>query len=263
MIVLDLDGTLLNSERKVSEKSKNYLKKLKEMGYIITIATGRIYEPTKYALDGFDCVNYIITDAGASCYNIHDGHTIFNYPIKLETAKKFKKIFNDNCVYIDICDKHTIYKYSDINEDNYYIDTTKDWHYIFNNCKEISHISVSMKTNEQVIQLSNKLKENIPELDINIMQDSFSNRKWIEVITKGCTKYKAIVELANYLNIKNKEIIAFGDGLNDIDMLINCGIGVALNNALPVVKENANFVTIYDHNHDGVIEFLKEYLNVD
>lgn len=45
-------------------------------------------------------------------------------------------------------------------------------------------------------------------------------------------------------------------------MLKKCGIGVALSNALPIVKENANFVTKYDHNHDGVIEFLKEYLNV-
>jgi len=109
----------------------------------------------------------------------------------------------------------------------------------------------------------NKLKEDIPELDINIMQDSFADRKWIETIKKGCTKYKAISELADYLNINNDEIIAFGDGLNDIDMLKKCGTGVALSNALPVVKENANFVTIYNHNHDGVIEFLREYLNVE
>ena len=120
-----------------------------------------------------------------------------------------------------------------------------------------------MKTNEQVMELYDKLKEDIPELDINIMQDSFADRKWIETIKKGCTKYKAIAELANYLNINNDEIIAFGDGLNDIDMLKKCGTGVALSNALPVVKGNANFVTIYDHNHDGVIEFLKEYLNVE
>ena len=263
MIVLDLDGTLLNGERKVSERSKNYLKKLKSMGYIIVIATGRIYESINYVINGFDCVNYVITDTGASCYDTSDGHTIFNNPIALETAEKFKKFYNDNCVFIDVCDKHTIYKYSDIDEDYYFIDTTKDWEYIFNNCKEISHISVSMKTNEQVMELYDKLKEDIPELDINIMQDSFADRKWIEIIKKGCTKYKAIAELANYLNINNDEIIAFGDGLNDIDMLKKCGTGVALSNALPVVKGNANFVTIYDHNHDGVIEFLKEYLNVE
>ena len=95
------------------------------------------------------------------------------------------------------------------------------------------------------------------------MQDSFSDRKWIETIKKGCTKYKAIEELASYLNIDNDEIISFGDGLNDIEMLKKCGIGVALNNALPEVKESANFITSCDRNHDGVIEFLKEYLNVE
>lgn len=263
MIVLDLDGTLLNREGHVSKKSKNYLRKLKDMGYIVVIATGRIYESVNYVINGFDFVNYVITDTGASCYDASDGHTIFNNLIELETANKFKKFYNDNCVFIDVCDKHTIYNYSDIDGHYYFIDTIKDWDYIFNNCKEISHISVSMKTNEQVMELYSKLKEDMPELDINIMQDSFADRKWIETIRKGCTKYKAISELASYLNISNDEIIAFGDGLNDIDMLKNCGVGVALSNALPKVKESSDFITIYDHNQDGVAEFLKEYLDVE
>lgn len=263
MIVLDLDGTLLNSEKKVSEISKKYLKKLKDLGYIIVIASGRIYESVNNALDGFEYVNYIITDTGASCYDVRNGSTIFNNPISIETAKKFKKYYNENCIFIDVCDKHTIYKYSDYKENYYFIDTTKDWDYIFNNCKEISHISVSMKTNDQVMELYNKLKDDIKELDINIMQDSFSEKKWIETIKKGWTKYRAIEELSNYLKINNDEIIAFGDGLNDIDMLSKCGIGVALNNALSIVKENSNFVTTYDNNHDGVAEFLREYLNVE
>ena len=263
MIVLDLAGTLLNGERKISQRSRTYLKKLKEKGYIIVIATGRIYESINYVINGFDCVNYVITDTGASCYDTIDGHTIFNNAIELETAKKFEKYYNEDCIFIDICDKNTIYKYSDFDEDYYFIDTTKDWNYIFNNCKEISHISIDMRTNEQVMELYDRLKNDIRELDINIMQDSFGERKWIETIKKGCSKYKAIEELSKLLKINNDEIMAFGDGLNDIDMIKNCGIGVALSNALPIVKENANFVTTYDHDHDGVIEFLKEYLDVE
>ena len=143
MTVLDLDGTLLNSEKKVSEMSKKNLKKLKDLGYIIVIASGRIYESVNNALDGFEYVNYIITDTGASCYDVRNGSTIFNNPISIETAKKFKKYYNENCIFIDVCDKHTIYKYSDYKENYYFIDTTKDWDYIFNNCKEISHISVN------------------------------------------------------------------------------------------------------------------------
>ena len=83
MIVLDLDGTLLNSEKKVSEISKKYLKKLKDLGYIIVIASGRIYESVNNALDGFEYVNYIITDTGASCYDVRNGSTIFNTPINI------------------------------------------------------------------------------------------------------------------------------------------------------------------------------------
>ena len=56
--------------------------------------------------------------------------------------------------------------------------------------------------------------------------------------------------------------MAFGDGLNDIEMLQKCGCGVALSNALPEVKKVANDLTIYDHNNDGVIEYLKEHLDV-
>ena len=46
-------------------------------------------------------------------------------------------------------------------------------------------------------------------------------------------------------------------------MLKNCGVGVALSNALPKVKETSDFITTYDHNQDGVVEFLKEYLDVE
>lgn len=262
MIVFDLDGTLLKNDRSATESSKEYLKKLKDMGYIIVIATGRIYESVKDVMNGFDSFNYIITDAGASCYDVSNNSIIFNNPIELETAKKLKELYNENYAFIDICNKHKIYRCHGITSDNYFIDSTQDWDYIFNNCKEISHISIKMKNNDQVMKIYNELKTIFSELDINIMQDSFSDRKWIETVKKGCTKYNAISKLATYLNISNENIIAFGDGLNDIDMIKNCGVGVALINALPQVKENANFVTTYDNNNEGVVEFLKEYLNV-
>ena len=260
MIVLDLDGTLLNNKGKVSGRSRKYLKRLKNMGYIIVIATGRIYESINCAIDGFDFVNYVITDTGATCYDVCNDNTIFNNPIELEIAKKFKKFYNNNCVFIDICDKHTIYKYSDIYEDCYFFDTSKDWDYIFNNCKEISHISISMKTNEQVMEIYNKIKEDIPELDINIMQDSFSDRKWIETIKKGCTKYTAISQLANHLNINNDEIIAFGDGLNDISMIRYAGLGIAMKNAYDEVKNNADMVTELTNDENAVADVINRFI---
>ena len=60
--------------------------------------------------------------------------------------------------------------------------------------------------------------------------------------------------------ISNENIIAFGDGLNDIEMLKKCGVGVAMKNALPEVKEQADCITSETNNQNGVVEFLKEYL---
>jgi hydroxymethylpyrimidine pyrophosphatase-like HAD family hydrolase len=59
--------------------------------------------------------------------------------------------------------------------------------------------------------------------------------------------------------INNSDVIAFGDGLNDVDMIKLSGIGVAMGNALDEVKNVSNYVTI-SHNDDGVIYFLREYL---
>lgn len=262
MIVVDLDGTILNDNSKVSEKTKEYLKQLKNKGYIITIATGRIYNSALCATDGADFANYIISDTGTCVYDTSNEEPIFKNFIDNETAKKFFNYYDENCRYIDICDKNTIYKYSDEIEKNSYIKITKDKNYIFDNCKEISHVTISMKNNEDVINLYNELLKEFSELDIIIMQNSFSNRKWVEIMPKDCSKYNRIKALANYLNISNEEIIAFGDGLNDIEMLEKCGYGVALQNSLPEVKEVAYDITSYDYNHDGVINYLMEHLDL-
>lgn len=97
------------------------------------------------------------------------------------------------------------------------------------------------------------------ELEFLIMQDSFSNDKWFDILIKGNSKYDSILKISKIENIQNDNIICFGDGLNDIDMLKKTGVGVAMSNALEEVKNASNFVTL-SNDEDGVIEFLKEYL---
>ena len=71
LITLDLDGTLLNSDGIVSEATKVHLQKLKEKGYIITIATGRILNRALVGTDGAEFANYIVSDAGAAVFKNH------------------------------------------------------------------------------------------------------------------------------------------------------------------------------------------------
>ena len=76
---MDLDGTLLNEKSRVSQQTKEYLGELKQNGYIIVIATGRILKSALIATDGADFANYIVTDAGAAVYK-KQKRTHRNYP---------------------------------------------------------------------------------------------------------------------------------------------------------------------------------------
>ena len=260
IIVLDLDGTILNSDRKISNTTKNYLKELKNNGYIIVIATGRIYASALKATEGAEFANYVISDTGACVYDRGNSKTIFSSFVNKSVAIKMFDYFNDNCRYIDFCDKNTIYKYSNEAEYSDIVETSKDKEFILNNCNNISHITIAMNTNEQVMKVYDDIKNKFNNIEVIIMQDSFADRKWIEITAKGVSKYESIRKLTNYLNYKNEEVIAFGDGLNDIEMLEKCGYGVALFNALSEVKYKAKDVTKFDHNHDGVVNYLKEHL---
>lgn len=262
MIVVDLDGTLLNEKSEVSSTTKEYLKKLKDMGYIIVIATGRIYASTLKVTDGAEFANYLITDTGSFTYDMSNLKPISKNSIDKKIIEKIFDYYNDDFRYIYVCDKNHIYKYSDEIKNSNITITTKDKNFILNNCSDISHAAIALKSNEAVMKLYQTLLNDIKEVDLIIMQDSFSKIKCIVILPKNVSKYKAINDLSEFLHISNNDIICFGDGLNDAHMLKKCGQGVAMNNALMDVKKIADDVTVYDNNHDGVINYLKEYLDV-
>ena len=156
----------------------------------------------------------------------------------------------DKFMTINICDRNKIHHY----------DQTVNITEFLENINEIIHVSVSFINNEFVEEYLKIFTKKFPMLKVEIMQDSFGEVKWLEIAQKGVEKYKGIAEVAKLEGILNENIIAFGDGLNDVDMLKKCGVGVAMKNALPEVKEQADYITSRTNNENGVVEFLKEYL---
>lgn len=262
MLVFDLDGTLLDNDRNMPYENICYLNKLKNAGYIIVIATGRTLSSAYNKLNNADCVNYIISDTGAIIFDLDKKEVIFSKSISNNIASNILDLYNDNFRYIDICSNGKYYKYSLFLEENGdIVKTYKDKQKILNDISEIDHISIGFKKNKYVIKMYNYINLNYRDFNCIIMQDSFADVKWLEILPKGASKYNAINELSKYLNIPNDKIMAFGDGLNDIDMLEKCGIGVAMANALDEVKSKANYVTEKTNEELGVIDFLREYLN--
>ena len=262
MIVMDMDGTLLHLDKSCSIETANYLNNLKEKGYIIVLASGRnlnaILKPTYNSF----FANYIIADAGALIYDADKSFIIFKTKISKENVEAICSCYDKNTmeeitlVDTEFYNKYTLDTYKE-REDCYFIKNKEDLERISNNS---IHMSVSVKDNSYINEVISLLKAKTKNLDFNIMQDSFNSKKWVEISNKKISKASAIKKVALLEKIDSNNIICFGDGLNDIDMLEYCGVSVAMGNALEEVKNVCKYITDTNDN-DGIVRFLEKYLD--
>lgn len=263
MVVTDLDGTLLNKNKNVSDNSKKYLKELKDNGYIICIDTGRTIGRARYALGKLDYVNYIIGNNGTFIYDVCNNQLLYKSTIKTNDIKElFIKYLNEYEVFeINSYENILSYRIRSRNIEPY-VEQTDNKDEFFDKINEVYNVTISFNRQEMVEIFLTDLKKNYQEIGFFIMQDSFSDKKWITLINKKDNKFNGICILKDKLGINNKDIIAFGDGLNDVVMIENVGFGVAMKNALQEVKNNAKDVTMEDNDNDGVINYLKNIIRV-
>ena len=262
MIVVDLDGTLLNINSGCSKKSKKYLSKLKDMGYVIVIATGRVLSDAINVVDGASFANYVISDGGGIIYDMDNKKIVDIKKIDMDEVRRVFDIYSDDIDYITMCDMYYYNRYGDNNDrmDLFYDRKITDIDKFILDNEGILHIIVRFKDMGLIDKYCKILDSD--RMDVLVMQDSFATSRWIEIFSEGVSKYNAIKIVSDIVGIDNKDIICFGDGRNDIDMIKNCGIGVAMGNALDVVKDVSDYVTI-SHNEDGIVYFLKGYFNGD
>ena len=222
MIVTDLDGTLLKQTEVGINESEKYLKKLKNEGHIIVIATGRTLNSAIRATVGAEFANYIISDAGGRVHDMQSDTDIFHVEISKEDMKKICSYFNEDIEYIFIGGIDKLYKYRDTYieelDTNRHIANVQE---LWEECPFAIHMSIDVRKNEYARILVEKLKKEIPNLVFSVMKDSFREEEWIEIAAKDITKYNAIKKVAEIEKIDNKDIIAFGDAVNDIDMIEN------------------------------------------
>ena len=84
---------------------------------------------------------------------------------------------------------------------------------------------------------------------------------YTEITEKNVDKWYALEYLINKLNIDKKEVIAIGDNVNDIKMIEQAGLGIAMKGSSPKVTEVANYVTEFDNNHDGAAHAIEKFLD--
>lgn len=267
IVMVDLDGTLLDDNKNVSKKNIEMINRVyKEKSVIFVIATGKNLNDITYITDaiGEPINQYVIASNGAV--------------IKDNTKNDYilKKYLRDNEV-IDIIDtykKHNLIgliqtEFGPVIEDRlaaevenimYAQDLKK--HVIDNKISNIALIT-PMGKEEDLARFKNELESNFNTLSATAICDfTHTNNgktytcKHIDVMKKDCTKANAIKILIDYLHIKKEEVIAIGDGGNDIPMFKIAGFKIGMGNASDYVKSKVDYITD-TNNNDGVAKALE------
>lgn len=263
MIVLDLDGTLTNSEKKITIRTKEALLKAQKEGVIVVLASGRPtggISPLANELNLEKFGGIVMAYNGGIIIDWKSKKKLFEQTLDQEfvpyLAKKAKQkemailtyqginiaASNINNQYVQheaFINKMPLIEYSDfINQVEYPI----------HKCLIVGN-PIKLKKVEEEIR-----KEIGTKMSVYRSADFF-----LECMPMGVDKALSLERLCNMLSISADEIIACGDGYNDLSMIKFAGLGVAMNNANDDIKKYANFITL-SNEEDGVAYVIDKFL---
>lgn len=281
LVAIDLDGTMLNQYGIVTQNTKDAIQNAQKNGIEVIIASGRPIDSIKTIAKEIKSEKYFISGNGAIIYDMAKDEIIYENTLKKQKALDIIRICEENSIYYNIyTEKEIIAKSLQCNvlyyhkenaskeeEDKTHINIVEDvYEYIANKDEKIVKITICDSHQTIFNAIMRKLKE-IDEIEV--LDVSHMSRKMIrqgteeipieyfytEISAKNVDKWHAIEFLKEKINIKTEEIVAIGDNINDKKMIENAGLGIAMGQSSPVIKEIADQVTA-SNNEEGVAQIL-------
>lgn len=270
ILALDLDDTLLNSQKEISQRNLNSLTAAHAAGYAVVPATGRFFDGMPRCVKNLPMLRYAITCNGAELLDIDIQKVLYRAEIPWQRAVALMEYLDNfdliyDC-YMDGFGRMTAsmkLKIDEIVSDHVY--SRKMLHELRLPVPELKSYLQQEKRDVQKVQfftrepnLTFEILKDFPRLfpDFQISSAIPGN---VELNALNATKGKALLFLADYLGIHKAQTYAFGDGPNDISMLEDAGTGIAMANAPDAVKAASDTVTGHC-NEDGVAVFIEKYI---
>ncbi|MCU9612452.1 Cof-type HAD-IIB family hydrolase [Caldibacillus lycopersici] len=262
LIALDLDGTLLKDDKTISEKTKTILDRVQKEGHIVMISTGRPYRSSEMYYKELGLTSPIVNFNGAYVHHpLSSSFGSYHQPLDLNTVYEI----------IETSFAHNIGNIVAEVLDNVFV------HYHDEKLLDIFHLG---DPNITTGDLRTYLKDNPTSLLIqsdadnvkkirqylsNTHAEVVEHRSWgapfhvIEIVKHGVNKAVGVKRVADYYQIPQERIIAFGDEDNDLEMLQFAKYGVAMGNGIDSVKKIAKDITLTNE-EDGIAVYLKKHL---
>lgn len=263
LICVDLDGTLLDDEKRIPKRAKESLVKASQKGIRIALVTGRMVSattPIEREL-GIPCIKA----CSAGTYILNGEECIYAEYLTCETMllvyRKYALpnhiplwIYREDEWFVTAVDEYVQNEIATVNIQPIIVEIeelAEKW-----NQEQTGPSKVLFGAPKEMIdRIASQMKQD-QELDAD---SACSAEFFLEISPKGMTKGKALSKICENLHIKKEETIAIGDQELDIPMFMEAGVGIAVGNAIPELKEIADFVTA-SNNEAGIADGLEHYL---
>ncbi|UCG55161.1 MAG: HAD family phosphatase [Dehalococcoidia bacterium] len=265
LLVVDVDGTIVDSNGAISYEDEKALTGVAAAGITVSLSTGRIIKACQKIIDRLSLDGHHIFFDGALVSDPSQEEEIYCRPIERRLVKQAVDFARANDIYLELYNATGFFaerrNWSDkIHYDFFGVESIiTDFNDIWQRERIIKAEMVVRELGERQ-QLELFKKEFEGKLRFSIARSpAFPNIDFINIINPDVSKGEALRCLVTFLGLTMNEVIAIGDGLNDISLLEAAGLAVAMGNAFPEVKRVADYITL-DVGQNGVAAAVREFL---
>ncbi len=255
LLCTDLDDTLLTTDKKISEDNKKAIDYFKSEGGLFSFATGRIPYGASLMLKYIEPNVPMVCFNGAGIYDHVEKKLLWKMALD-EKAVEVLEFIDRKFPFsgIEVCTEDKLYfcKVNMVVEKHKLHEKLPDRYEDYHNVPFPWIKVLFMQEKEQIQSVREALQMSDFVNDFDFIQ---SSPQYYELLPKGASKGNALVKLAEILGVDRKRVIAIGDNENDISMIKAAGMGVAVANAIPQLKDEAQFITV-DNNSSALAALI-------
>ena len=265
LLLIDVDGTLVDRNGAISTENREALAKATASGVKVSLSTGRVIKACLPIIDQLSLDGAHIFFDGALVSSPTEGKEVYAQPLKAEVVKRAVSFARSRDIYLELYSK-----------DHFFAEREHwagDIHRRFFGVEPTFVDFSGIWERERLLKAELLVHNPEEEAKARLFQDEFASSlrfsiartpaypdvKFINIIDPEVSKGEALKALASHLGVQVSEVIAIGDGTNDISLLSAAGLAVAMGNAPDEVKEVADHVTL-DVDHSGLAAAIEKFL---
>jgi Cof subfamily protein (haloacid dehalogenase superfamily) len=259
----DMDGTLLNRNHQLSSRTIESVKMIADAGLLVLIATGRMTRAIRNHIENLGASELVVSHNGALVKDVKTGQIYHHEAVSRNVIAKVLELqegkdtiihFNfDDEIYLTAPNPYSDQYSQELEVPLTYIRSLREFR---ENPTTVLLIDRKDVLQQVLIEVSNQLTG-----QFDCVLAPWRGDIWrLQFLAAGTSKGKGVLQVAKRLGIEPEEIISFGDNYNDMEMLQQTGLGIAMGNSVPELKQVADFITL-SNQEDGVALALEALFN--